>query len=140
MPPDAPPDAPPVTPPDVASAAPPAGPSLVYDAGVRAANDVVGETAAGPFVPIRAALAAGRLDDADRLLAEERTRLTAGAADAGVALAELTGLAGDHAAAAGRLGSARWLWRLALQRFAAADAAASPAARTVAERLRLADQ
>lgn len=85
------------------------------------------------------AIAASRLDEADRLLASERTRLSSDGSDP-LALAELTGLAGDHAAAAGRLGGAKWLWRLSLQRFAAANAIASPAARAVSERLRLADR
>ena len=58
----------------------------------------------------------------------------------GLALAELTGLAGDHAAAAGRLSNAKWLWRLALKRFGEAGALNSPAARQVSERLRLAGQ
>lgn len=94
---------------------------------------------ANPMDAIRTAIAASRLDEADRMLSEQRTRLTAEGADS-LALAELTGLAGDHAAAAGRLGGAKWLWRLSLQRFAAANAIATPAARNVSERLRLADQ
>lgn len=95
--------------------------------------------ASSPLEAIRTAIAASRLDEADRMLSLERTRLSSDEPDS-LALAELTGLAGDHAAAAGRLGGAKWLWRLSLQRFAAANAIASPAARAVSERLRLADQ
>jgi hypothetical protein len=118
------------------------GPALVFDAtgAEPAATPASDASAGGLFDAIRAALAAGRLDDADRLLADERARLTAGGADAETDLAELTGLAGDHAAASGRIGGAKWLWRLSLQRFGAANAMASPAARAVSERLRLADQ
>jgi hypothetical protein len=90
-------------------------------------------TTATPFAAIRAALAAGRLEEADRLLTAEREKAQ------GEALAELTGLAGDHAAAAGRASNAKWLWRLALKRFGELNAMDSPAARAVSERLRLAD-
>jgi hypothetical protein len=89
--------------------------------------------AATPFAAIRAALAAGRLEEADKLLTVEREKAE------GEALAELTGLAGDHAAAAGRASNAKWLWRLALKRFGELNAMDSPAARAVSERLRLAD-
>lgn len=89
---------------------------------------------------IRTAIAQNRLEDADRLLAETRKRMNDGGASDPAQLAQLTGLAGDHAAADGRLGSAKWLWRLALQRFAAAGAIDDPAARAVSERMRLADQ
>lgn len=95
---------------------------------------------ASPLDQIREALAGNRLEEADRLLAEERTRLSSAGDGDPVALATLTGLAGDHAAADGRTGGAKWLWRLALQRFAKADAIGSAEARAVAERLRLADQ
>jgi hypothetical protein len=98
------------------------------------------EPTAEVLAAIRRAVASGHLDEADRLLAAERARLTAAGPAAALDLAELTGLAGDHAAASGRLGGARWLWRLALQRFGAANAMTSPAARAVADRLRLADQ
>jgi hypothetical protein len=87
-----------------------------------------------PFSEIRAAIADGRLADADRLLNLHREKAQ------GAALAELTGLAGDHAAAAGRTSNAKWLWRLALKRFGEINAMDSPAARAVSERLRLADQ
>jgi hypothetical protein len=90
------------------------------------------ETAA--FVDIRAAIKAGRLEDADRLLNISRETAT------GRALAELTGLAGDHAAAAGRDSNAKSLWRLALKRFGEEGALDSPAARRVSERLRRAGQ
>jgi hypothetical protein len=96
-------------------------------------------SAASPMEAIRKAIASSRLEDADRMLSSERSRLSSDGADP-LALAELTGLAGDHAAAAGRLGGAKWLWRLSLQRFAAANAIATPAARAVSERLRMADQ
>jgi hypothetical protein len=96
--------------------------------------------ASGPFPEIRKALAEKRLEDADRLLNEQRARLQSSGDAESLELAELTSLAGDHAAAAGRLGGAKWLWRLALQRFGAANALASPSARAVSERLRLSDQ
>jgi hypothetical protein len=86
------------------------------------------------FADIRAAIAAGRLEEADRLLNASRETAT------GLALANLTGLAGDHAAAAGRESNAKWLWRLALKRFGEEGALDSPAARQVSERLRLAGQ
>src|SRR6185295_18590107 len=104
---------PPPAPAGVAPAAAPAGP--------------------GAFDAIRAAIAEGRLDDADRMLTIEKDRAQ------GEALAELTGLAGDHAAAAGRQSNAKWLWRLALKRFGECNAMNSPAARAVSERLRLSD-
>jgi hypothetical protein len=94
----------------------------------------VNEITDGGFAEIRAALADGRLEDADRLLNASRETAT------GLALAELTGLAGDHASAAGRESNAKWLWRLALKRFSEAGAQDSAAARRVAERLRLAGQ
>jgi hypothetical protein len=87
----------------------------------------------GTFDAIRAAIIEGRLDEADRMLTAEKDRAQ------GEALAELTGLAGDHAAAAGRQSNAKWLWRLALKRFGECNAMNSPAARAVSERLRLAD-
>lgn len=93
-----------------ASVAPPVGPGL-HDS-------------------IRAAISDGRLEEAERLL--EAGRETA----EGVALAELTGLAGDHAAAAGRQSHAKWLWRLAIKRFGEAGAIDTPAGRAVAESLR----
>lgn len=71
--------------------------------------------------------------EADRLLNLHREKAQ------GFALAELTGLAGDHAAAAGRTSNAKWLWRLALKRFGEINAMDTPAARAVSERLRLAD-
>jgi hypothetical protein len=86
-----------------------------------------------PFDKIRTAIREGRLDEADKLLTAEREKAQ------GVALAELTGLAGDQANAAGRQSNAKWLWRLALKRFGEANAMDTPAARAVAESLRLAD-
>lgn len=96
-------------------------------------------TAAVPVTPaggeanaaIREALTAGRLDEAEKLLNAGRDTAT------GIALAELTALAGDHAAASGRQSHARWLWRLALKRFGEQEAMGSPAARAVAESLRV---
>jgi hypothetical protein len=85
------------------------------------------------FPEIRAAIAEGRLDEADKMLNAERETVQ------GLALAELTGLAGDHAAAAGRQSHAKWLWRRALARFGELSALDAPAARAVAEQLRLAD-
>jgi hypothetical protein len=87
-----------------------------------------------PFDRIRAALAANRLEEADKILAEERDRITKSGDP--VAMAELTALAGDHAAAAGRQSNAKWLWRLALKRFSEAQAMQTPAAKAVSERLR----
>jgi hypothetical protein len=98
-----------------------------------APSNVVSLGGGASFAAIRAAIAEGRLDDADKMLNAEREGAK------GEALAELTGLAGDHAAAAGRQSNAKWLWRLALKRFGEADAMNSPAARTVSERLRLSD-
>jgi hypothetical protein len=89
-----------------------------------------------PLEAIRAAMAEGRLDEADRLLGEERDRLIAMGQPGQAALAELTGVAGDHAAAAGRPGHAKWLWRLALKRFGESGAISNPAAHAVSERLR----
>jgi hypothetical protein len=84
-----------------------------------------------PFAAIRAALAAGRLDDAEKLLNAGRETAH------GLELAELTGLAGDHAAAVGRASNAKWLWRLALKRFGELGAMDTQAARAVAESLRV---
>ena len=47
-------------------------------------------------------------------------------------------LAGDHAAAVGRASNAKWLWRLALKRFGELNAMDAPAAKAVAENLRVA--
>jgi hypothetical protein len=55
------------------------------------------------------------------------------------ALARLNGLAGDVSLAAGRPAGARWLWRLALHRYASAGELASAEARAVSERLRVND-
>ena len=85
----------------------------------------------GSFPAIRAALATGKLDDAEKLLNAGREKAQ------GLELAELTGLAGDHAAALGRLSNAKWLWRLALKRFGELGAMDTPAAKAVAENLRV---
>lgn len=89
---------------------------------------------------IRAAMADGRLDEADRLLNEERERLMSLGAPGQAGLAELTSIAGDHAAASGRPGHAKWLWRLALKRFGEIGELSGPAASAVSERLRRIDQ
>ncbi len=88
--------------------------------------------ATSAFGAIRAAISEGRLEEADKLLTTGRETAQ------GIELAELTGLAGDHAAAAGRQSNAKWLWRLALKRFGELGAMDSPAAKDVSERLRLA--
>lgn len=54
---------------------------------------------------------------------------------AGLELAELTAIAGEHAEAGGQQSHARWLWRLAMKRFGELDAASSPAALRVAAKL-----
>jgi len=86
----------------------------------------------GQHAAIRAAISAGQLDEAERLL--NAARETA----AGLDLAQLTALAGDHALAKGQQSHARWLWRLALKRFGENEATDSPAAHAVAESLRAA--
>lgn len=88
---------------------------------------------ADPITAIRAALAAGKLDEVDKLLNARRETAQ------GLELAELTGLAGDHAAALGRVSNAKWLWRLSLKRFGELSAVDTPAARAVAESLRVSD-
>lgn len=85
---------------------------------------------------VRDALDANKLEDADTLLADIRRDLVQEGDENTPELAELTALAGDHAAASGRPGGAKWLWRLALQRFGEADAIETPAAKAVSERLR----
>ncbi len=107
----------------VAAEAPPAAPAAPAPAPAAVIADA--------NAPIRAAIEAGRLDEANKLL--EAGRETA----QGVALAELTGLAGDHAAASGRQSHAKWLWRLAMKRFGEARAMDTPAAKAVAESLRV---
>ncbi len=134
-------DTPPAAPAAPARAAPsardPAAASSTPQAGTPAANGAGGDPA---LEDIRTAIAQNRLEEADKLLATTRKRLSNDEGSHAIELAQLTGLAGDHAAADGRLGSAKWLWRLALQRFAAAGAIDNPAAREVSERMRLADQ
>lgn len=96
-----------------------------------AAPPAVPSAAPDPHAAIRSALNAGQLAEAERLL--EIGRDTA----KGLALAELTGLAGDHAAAAGRQSHAKWLWRLAMKRFSEEGAMDTPAAKAVSESLRV---
>ncbi len=86
--------------------------------------------------PVKDALDAKKLEEADILLAEIRRNLVSEGDENTPELAELTALAGDHAAASGRPGGAKWLWRLALQRFGEAEAIETPAAKAVSERLR----
>lgn len=112
-----------LTPIPVAAEPPPAIPAVAAPAAPAAAPD--------PHAAIRAALKAGQLAEAERLL--DAGRETA----KGLALAELTGLAGDHAAAAGRQSHAKWLWRLAIKRFGEEGAMDTPAARAVSESLRV---
>lgn len=88
--------------------------------------------AAGPFGAIKTALAAGKPDEAEKLLNAARETAQ------GLELAELTGLAGDHAAAMGRISNAKWLWRLSLKRFGELGAMDTPAAQAVSESLRTA--
>jgi len=137
--PAAPPVAPPASPavfPATASLAPipaaveppPAIPAVSVPA---AAVPAAAPAAPDPHAPIRSALKAGQLAEAERLL--EAGRETA----KGLALAELTGLAGDHAAAAGRQSHAKWLWRLAIKRFGEEGAMDTPAAKAVSESLRV---
>ena len=85
--------------------------------------------------PIKDALEAGRLDDADALLADIRRDLVTEGDEHTPELAELTGLAGDHAAASGRPGGAKWLYRLAMQRFQEADAEDTTAAKFIEAKL-----
>jgi hypothetical protein len=93
------------------------------------------------FDRIRAALRDKKLDEADKILSEERERLTAlGEANNKAAMAELTALAGDHAEASGRSSNAKWLWRLAHKRFVDAGALNHPAAKALTDKLRLIDQ
>ncbi len=115
-----------VEPPPVAAAVPTPAPVAV------AVPAPVPVPVAGPFAEIRKAIAEKRLDEADKLLATERETAQ------GLELAELTALAGDHAAAAGRQSNAKWLWRLALKRFGELNAMDSAAAKAVAESLRTA--
>lgn len=86
----------------------------------------------GPHADIASALASGRLAEAEQMLNTARETAT------GLDLAELTALAGNHAAASGKTGHARWLWRLALKRFGEHGALDSPTALAIAERLRAA--
>ena len=83
----------------------------------------------GPHAPIRAAIAAGKLAEAEQMLNAARDTAT------GLDLAHLTALAGDHAAAAGQQNHARWLWRLAMKRFGETNALASPDAQRIAATL-----
>lgn len=89
------------------------------------------ETAAATPVlrDIRAAIAEGRLPEAERMI--NTARDTA----AGLDLARLIAVAGEHAAASGEVTHARWLWRLALRRFEELDGKGLPEARAVAESL-----
>ncbi len=108
--------------------APPANPfpsSVTLAPLPRAEGPVVDQSLA----PIRAAIAQGRLPEAERML--HAARETA----AGLDLAKLTALAGDHAAALGQPKHARWLWRLAVKRFGEHDALGLPEAKAVLDSL-----
>ena len=114
--------------------APVAAPVVEAKAETAAAPVAAAETAkpASTFGAIKTALAAGKIDEAEKLLNAARETAQ------GLELAELTGLAGDHAAAAGRISNAKWLWRLALKRFGELGAMDTPAAQAVSESLRIA--
>lgn len=112
------------------AAEPPPAPTPAPTAAPAPALESVTASESDPHASIRAAIKAGRLDEAERLL--DAGRETA----QGLALADLTGLAGDHAAASGRQGHAKWLWRLAMKRFGEVGALDTPGARSVAENLR----
>ena len=83
----------------------------------------------GPHQPIRSAIAAGKLAEAEQLLNAARETAT------GLELAHLTALAGDHAAAAGQQSHAKWLWRLAMKRFGENGALESADAKRIAATL-----
>lgn len=129
---------PPVAPPPP----PPPPPQPAPPPPIPAAAPLQTQPAAAPpaYDHIRLLIDQGRLDEAETELDRTRGQLTSAANPSPLQLAELTGLAGDHASAAGRPGNAKWLWRLALKRFGEAGAAQSPAARHVAEQLRRIDQ
>jgi len=82
-------------------------------------------------------LADARLGDAQQMI--ERLRGVFAEAGSSLDAARLTVLAGEHALASGRPSEARWLWRLSMQRFAAAGGLSEPWARRAGERLRLSE-
>ncbi len=85
--------------------------------------------------PVRQAISDNDLEKADMLLAGLRRDLIGEGDENSPELAELTALAGDHAFAAGRVGGAKWLWRLARQRYDEAGAGDSNWAAEVDKRL-----
>jgi len=89
----------------------------------------IAPTVDGPHQPIRSAIAAGKLAEAEQMLNAARETAT------GLDLAHLTALAGDHAAAAGQQSHAKWLWRLAMKRFAENGALESADAKRIAATL-----
>jgi len=119
-------------PPPVLVLAKPIGAAVIEAKAEAAAAEVETSRSAATFGAIKTALAAGKVDEAEKLLNAARETAQ------GLELAELTGLAGDHAAAAGRISNAKWLWRLALKRFGELGAMDTPAAQAVAESLRVA--
>lgn len=130
----------PTVPPAPAKPAPPVSPQVQvmpvapanpFPASVTLAPLPRAEVASGEpaLAGIRAAIAEGRLPDAERLLNAARETAV------GLDLARLTAIAGDHAAASGQVSHARWLWRLALKRFGEHDALATPEARAVQDSL-----
>lgn len=85
--------------------------------------------------PVREAIRENDLERADMLLASLRRDLIAEGDENSPELAELTALAGDHAYAAGRVGGAKWLWKLARQRYDEAGAGDTVLALKVDDRL-----
>ena len=120
--------APPPLPPTQTVQAPPANPfpSTVTLAPLPRTESSTGDQS---LTSIRTAIAQGRLPEAERML--HAARETA----AGLDLAKLTALAGDHAAALGQPKHARWLWRLAVKRFGEHDALGLPEAKAVMDSL-----
>jgi hypothetical protein len=125
------PEAPPVFPAGATLAPIPRAPQPPPVAPKAAPPSAPVSTVAGLSHPaIRAALASGNLAEAGKLL--DAARDTA----KGMDLAELTALAGDHAQASGETSHARWLWKVALKRFAELDALGTPTAVAVASSLK----
>lgn len=111
---------------------PPQPPAAVVSPAPVLAPPPARQVQTDPLAVIASAIREGRLDEADQLLNTQREGAE------GMILAQLTALAGDHAAAAGRQSHAKWLWRLALKRFGELNAIDTPAAQKVAENLRIA--
>jgi TIR domain len=86
----------------------------------------------GSYENIHAMIEQRKLEEAEILLNAARDSAK------GEDLAILTSLAGDHAAAAGTVSHAKWMWRLAINRFAELDKLKTPAAKLTAASLRAA--